>query len=120
MALPQQLRIWAETLDTDNVTQNQQRRSLTTTEFKNGVLYGQTLSTQKLNQILYLLSVYANPSPAVPVLFPDTQAIPNVALEMNGQAINIDYEILRDIYGATLPDLTGDAPTGFTYIVRKG
>lgn len=119
MPLPQELLIWSESLRTDGVTGRQQRRSLSPTEFNNGVLYGQTLSTQQLNQILYLLTVHANPSPAVPVLFPDTAAIPDVALEMNGQAISPTYEILSEVYGANLPDITGDAPTGFTYIVRK-
>jgi len=119
MALPQELKIWSEEFKVDLVTGMPQRRSLTTAEFRDGWLYGQTASAQQVNQILYLLTVYANPSPAVPVLFPTTQPIPDIAIEMDGQS-TADNVILSEVYGSFLPDITGDAPTGFTYIVRKG
>jgi len=118
MALPQELRLWAEQINIDGVTNMPQRRSLSNAEFRDGWLYGQTISAQQLNQILYLLTVYSNSSPAVPTLFPTAHPIPGIALEMNGQATG-DNEILTDVYGVSLPDISGDAPTGFTYIVRQ-
>lgn len=118
MPLPQELKVWSETLVIDNVNSSPQRRQLIDSEFNRGWTYQQTVTAQQVNQLMYLLTIYSSPSPATPFLYPDTLPIPAIALEMDGQATPPD-SILADMYGANLPDIVADAPTGFTYIVRN-
>jgi hypothetical protein len=115
----QPLKIWANTLSVDGLTNITQRKTLSDEEYQDGWLRNANVSTHQLNTLFYLLTTYANPFPNAPVLYPDSLAIPEGALEMDGQGITeADYPNAYSIYGTTLPDLTGDAPTGFTYIIR--
>lgn len=114
------LKIWAEEINNDVVTGTDQRRSLNTEEFRDGILRGVTFTNQQYNSLMYLLTLHSNPFHLSPYLYPSAATLPASSLEMNGQAIAlVDYPELGSLYGATLPDLTLDAPTGFTYIVRK-
>ena len=116
----QELKVWSEELVVDGLTNITQRRDLLDEEFLNGWLRKMSISSQQLNQLFYLLSIHANPFPNAPVPYPTSLGIPDTALEMNGQAIlEADYPNAFSIYGATLTDITADAPTGFTYIIRK-
>ena len=120
MAIPQDLRVWAYQLNTDGVTGTDQRRNLNGEEFRDGILNLVTFTAQQHNSLQYLLTSYSNPFYASPTLLPTSEAIPNEALEMDGSAIAaIDYPNLSTVYGANLPNIVADAPTGFTYIVRK-
>lgn len=115
----QDLKIWASSLNTD-ITNSSQRRNIELEEFIVGWLRNDNISFQQLNQLFFLLTSYANPWPNPPVPYPTTLPIPEDALEMNGQAITIgDYPNLFAAYGANLPDISAEAPTGHTYIVRK-
>lgn len=118
MPLPQELRVWSETLITDSVNGSPQRRQLIDSEFNRGWTYQQTVTAQQVNQLMYLLTIYSSPSPATPFVYPDTLPVPDIALEMNGQATPAG-SILEEMYGANLPNIVADAPTGFTYIVRN-
>jgi len=116
----QQLEIICSDIFVDGVTGVAQRKDLSGEEFRDGWLYKQSISAQQFNQMQYLLSLWSNPQSNAPSLFPSASPIPDIALEMNGQAIlEVDYPNAFSVYGATLPDITADAPTGFTYIIRK-
>jgi hypothetical protein len=115
----QALKIWANTINIDSLTNAPQRREISDEEFQDGWLRNANISAQQLNSMFFLLSLYSNPFASAPVLYPDSLAIPDEALELNGQSITeATYPNAYSIYGASLPDLTGDAPTGFTYIIR--
>ena len=116
----QELKIWSEVLVKDEVTQITQRFDIAPEQFKEGLLRNYGLSAQQYNQLMYLLSSYAAPSPICPFLFPEAAPIPTIALEMDGQVIvpEITPE-LSAAYGSTLPNLKDEAPAGFTYLVRK-
>lgn len=116
------LKIWCQELKVDGVTEAVQRRSLLDEEYENGWLRKQTVSTQQINGLFHQLTGYAKSVRCAPDLFytGNGNSIPSIALEMNGQSITQEeYPVLFDFYGSTLPDLTSDAPTDFTYTVRK-
>ena len=116
----QPLKTWASKLTIDNASLAPQRRPLRDEEFQNGLLRLMSMTAQQLNQLFYLLTISSKSHPSVPELWPTSKAIPDESLEMNGQAIlAAAYPNAFDTYGAVLPDMTGDAPTGFTYIIRK-
>lgn len=116
----QEIQIWSQNLIYDPVASNLQRRDINQEEWNEGWLRQYGVSAQQMNQLMYLFSAHAAPSDICPYLFPTSGTIPAQALEMNGQAITSgDSPELFNTYGANLPDLTGDAPTGFTYIVRN-
>ena len=116
----QELDIWAkiESLTSpDNLTQ---RRDLYDDEFLDGWLRQVSPSALQLNQLLYLLSTTANPSFSLPTLYPTSLPLQDNMLECTGQSINvIDNYNLFCQYGDTLPNLVGEAPAGFTYVVRN-
>ena len=115
----QELKSWAGTVSIDGLTNSPQRRDILDEEFLNGWLRNTTVSAQQLNSILYLLSTNALPHPNCASLFPDSTTVPSVALELNGQSITeSEYPNAYALYGSTLPNISGDAPTGFTYIIR--
>ena len=116
----QPLKTWASELVIDNASAAPQRRPLRDEEFQTGLLRLMSLSAQQLNQLLYLLTINSKSNPSVPELWPTAQPIPDESLEMDGQTITAaDYPNAFAVYGATLPDITGSAPAGFTYIIRK-
>lgn len=116
----QDLKIWAEELTVDGVTGIKQRRKLNGEEFRDGILRQVTFSSQQYNSLQFLLTLYSNPFHLCPVLVPTSISIPNEALEMDGQTITaLDFPNAFAVYGATLPDLRPDAPSGFTYVIRK-
>ena len=121
MALePQELKIYADELNTDGVTGIDQRRDILDEEFRDGLLRGDTASAQIWNSILNLLTLASAPHPTCIYAIPTTQITPSIALDMNGTAINSnDNPNLFEVYGATLPNITAEAPTGFKYIVRN-
>lgn len=114
------LKIWAEEEIIDGVTGTPQKRTLNGEEFNDGILNLVTFTAQQYNSLQFLLTLYSNPFYLCPVLVPTSISIPNESLEMNGQAILVTVTPNAfEIYGANLPDLTSDAPTGFTYVIRK-
>ena len=116
----QLFKTWAEKKKNDNLTSSDQRRDIKDEEFQDGWLRLKSVSAQQLNQLFYLASVNCNASYGAPELRYSAAGVPDTALEMNGQAITqLGYPNLFSIYGAALPDLTSEAPSGFTYIVRK-
>lgn len=120
--MDQELKIWANTLGTDGVAGNTQRRDLTEEEFIDGWKRLSGVSYQQLNQLFFLLTGYSSPSEVAPYLFytDGGATLPSTALTMNGQSISSSSNpILYEHYGSTLPDMTEDAPTGFVYIVRN-
>jgi len=120
MALPQDLKIWASEINIDGVTGIEQRRDLNGEEFRDGILNLVTFTAQQYNSLMYLLTINSAPSPICPYQFPTSESIPDIALEMDGQAIlSADFPNLFEVYGANLPDITAEAATGFTFIVRK-
>lgn len=120
MAAPQDLKIWAEQEIIDGVTNTPQRRVLNGEEFNDGILNLVTFTAQQYNSLMFIITTYSNPFYASPTLLPTTEGIPTEALEMDGQAITTEvYPNLFLVYGANLPDIVADAPSGFTYIVRK-
>lgn len=117
-----ELKVWCQELKVDGVTEVEQRRSLLDEEYENGWLRKQTVSTQQINELFNKLTSYAKSVKCAPDLFytGNGNTIPDIALEMNGQSITQeDYPILFEFYGSTLPDMTPDTPSGFTYAVRK-
>ncbi len=114
----QELKIYAKDSVIDSTKGNTQKREITDEEFLQGVQRLGGVSTQLWNSLLSLVTHYSPPSDTSPYLHKSSQPIPSIALEMNGQATPVD-SILRDFYGTNLDDLTGDAPTGYTYIVRN-
>ena len=114
----QQLKIWAEQLTIDGLSNAPQRKELSTEEFLDGWLRNDSISAQQLNTILHLLTMYSSPFLSTAYCVPSTP-IPEGSLELNGQAITeVDYPNAYAAYGATLPDITSEAPTGFTYVIR--
>lgn len=117
----QELKVWAENPIQDGVAKNYQRRDLRDEEFMEGWARLAGLTYQEINQLFYLLSSYSSPLSVAPYQhYIASNAVPSTALEMNGQTISVnDVPELYAYYGATLPDRTGELPTGWTYIVRK-
>lgn len=115
----QDLKVWAETLlqtSPDNITQ---RMDLSDDEFRDGLLRRVTFDNPQINQLGYLLSLAAAPALGAPFLIYDGAPVPSNAIVAEGQSITEqDNFILYCAYGDTLPDLTGEGPTGFTYYFR--
>lgn len=116
----QDLPIWSRELVADPVTEDVQRRDLLDEEMLHGFLRQMSVSTQQFNSLMFLITASTAPSPFCIFPWDSTKPVPNTALEMNGQVLTaVDTPELYNFYGATLPDYTGVAPTGLTYIVRK-
>lgn len=116
----QDLKVWAKTLTPDALKGNDQRRPIEDEEWDEGWGRLAGVSVQQLNQILFLLTSSAPPSHMSVFLVKDTIDITSVALKMNGQAITVqEAPLLFAEYGSSLDDLTADAPTGYSYYIRK-
>lgn len=117
--LRQDLEIFAKDDVLDGVTGVFQKEIIQDNLWASGWTRNQVFAIQELNTLLYLLTTYASPSPLAPTLWPTSATVPTLALELDGRTITEqDYPNAYNLYGATLPDLTADAPTGFTYIIR--
>ena len=115
----QPLGIWAEEIVTDNQTNTPQRREITLEEWRDGLLRDATFSAQQYNSLLNILTSHSSPNSNSPYLLRTSEAIPTYALEMDGQAfLQVDAPELYAIYTGVLDDMTLDAPTGYTYIIR--
>jgi len=119
MAIPD-LKIFAEVLNYSSPDDElSQRRDLYGDEFSDGLPRQVSPSVLQLDQILNLLSISALPSFGVPVLHPDTLPLESNTIYAEGQTITeTNNHVLYSLYGGTLPDLSGDAPTGFRYVFR--
>ena len=115
----QSLKVWAKTLSLDDIYKNYQRRTLDSEEWEFGWLRNVGLSAPQLNSLFFLLTSHSNPVTCSPYLHLKSKPIPEEALEMGSSITQSEYPALFEYYGATLPDIKGEAPTGFTYIVRK-
>ena len=120
--MPQELKIYASSVNTTGANGKPQKRDLSDNEFIDGMLDQEIFSAQKYNQILHLLTVYAAPFHSTPMLVSDDVGIPGESLEMDGQAFSaVTYPNLALAYtGLVLPDLItlSPPPAGFTWIVR--
>lgn len=116
----QEVPLWAEETINDEVTGIPQRRDLNAEEFLNGWLRLSTVTTQQMNQILYLLTASSKVNPFSPELHLSSENIPSVAVEwVDGGVIDQnDTPLLYEYYGTNFPTL-GAAPSGWRYIIRK-
>ena len=113
------LKIWAEELFLDGLTNLYQRRTLNTEEFRDGVLNLVTFTAQQYNQLMYQVTSHSNPFDLSPYRMLSTTATPDEALELNGQTISaIAYPKLAAEYTTTLPDLSAEV-AGWKWVVRK-
>lgn len=114
-----ELRKWASIPVYDEETGVLQVRDLNLEEWSYGWLRNVSISAQQLNSLFNQITSNSNPVTCSPYLHLKSKPIPEEAIEM-GSSISQDvYPILFEYYGSTLPDITSEAPTGFTYIVRK-
>ncbi len=115
-----ELYTWASVINTDEgVTDTANRREILPEEALNGWVRDGTISTQQLNSLFYYLTLYASPFPNTPYLMSTKVNTPTNAYELDGSAITQgEAPNLYDIYGATLPDLSSEAPTGHRWVVR--
>lgn len=114
------LEVWCQELVTDELTQNTQRRTIFDNEYLEGWLRQQTVSTQQLNQLFYLLTSYSPPN-IFTVHYVDSSTpvtIAEIACD-GGSFLEADAPLLYEQYGGTMPDFTGDAPTGTRPVMRK-
>ena len=114
-----ELRIWAKIPVYDEETKVLQVRDINLEEWSYGWLRNVSISAQQLNSLFNKITSNSNPVTCSPYLHLKTKPIPEEAIEMGSSISQDTYPVLFEYYGAKLPDITGDAPTGFTYIVRK-
>lgn len=115
-----ELYTWAEVVVTDGVTATDNRREILQEEALNGWVRDGTISTQQLNSLFYYLTLYASPFANTPYLMSTNVNVPTNALEMDGSTITQEESPnLYEIYGATLPDLSTNAPSGHRWVVRN-
>ncbi len=121
MALPQELKIYAEELNLDAVRQIYQRDDIKPEQFRDGLLRLETCDAQLFNQLNFLLTLYSAAHPCSPCLIPTTEALPSIALEMDGVTTvnSTDNPNLFEVWGSPLPNLSSSAPAGTRYIVRN-
>lgn len=114
------LKIWCNTTVTDGVTNTDNKRTLLDEEYLNGWLRNGTVSIQQLNSLFFGLTLSSSPYTNSPYLMSDGVTTPSTAYDMDGTVTltSTDAPNLYEIYGATLPDLSGDAPTGHKYVIR--
>jgi len=115
----QELSTWSEVENFSSPDDLPQRRTLYVDEFMDAILRQVSPSALQLNPILRLISLHSLPSTGTPVLHPDALPLESNTIYAEGQTITeTDNYNLFCLYGATLPDLTGEAPAGFKYVFR--
>lgn len=117
----QELPVFCRTRTLDEITENDNIRTLEPEELEFGWVRKQTVTTQQINSALNLLSHHTSPSPFSPYLHHSASgSIPAVAIEWvdGGTIVEADSPELFAYYGNTFPAL-GTPPTGWVYIVRN-
>ena len=105
----------------DPIAGNQQRRPLTTEEFLNGWGRQAGVSDQQMNQLMFLLSSYANTYPFEPQPYPSAQTTPSTCVDFisGGVIVQAETPFLYEFYGSTFPSEPYTLSAGWKFIVRK-
>jgi hypothetical protein len=116
----QDLNTWCRDLIIDSETENVQRRDINSNEFQQGWLRLDTISTQQLNQLFYILTSYSN-RVITQVYFVDSaKPIPNTVIKADGGSfLEEDAPLLFEIYKGTMPNFINAAPAGTTPVMNK-
>lgn len=116
----EELKIWSSVLNTDGVTNVDQRRELTTNEYIDGWLRGASPTAPQVNELFYLITGLAGVHYSQVTLIASNVTTPSIAIDCDGGAIDAgEMPLLSLVYGANTPDLTSWAPPGFKAVLRR-
>ncbi len=116
----EELDIWCSEVVNDGVTLTDNRRALLPEEVLNGWVRNGTVSVQQMNSLFYYLTTYSSPFSNSPYLMASSETTPDNAYDMDGSTFTEeDAPNLYEIYKGTLTDMSGDAPTGHKWVIRK-